>query len=296
VNKFIAGALSRRIARAASAAVLSSVPGAHRTIGFVRPPAGDAFGAFIDALAAVPPHAATKCEGWTVHELTAHLAAGSAEIADLVELELRGGPSRPTRAFDEREEPYRALPPGRLRRAFFEQSLRATVAIERLVNAGGGRRVAFTGVDLDAQTLVLHVESELVLHRWDLVGEDAVSIAALGNPRFAVHAATTVAAATPNVFPRRGGELGTVILRSVGGPDIAVTGGPTTTIGLAVDTDSGSVVTCHPAVRTLMLWGRTPGPALPAPTGAPDAVAAVVEMLRPAPRDEPIRTVSQPSP
>jgi hypothetical protein len=42
------------------------------------------------------------------------------------------------------------------------------------------------------------------------------------------------------------------------------------------------VVQCHLAARTLTLWGRSSGPVLPRPIGAPDAIAAVAEMLRPA--------------
>jgi uncharacterized protein (TIGR03083 family) len=283
VNKLVAELLSGPIARIACASALASVPQAHRSLSLVRPPARDAFVAFVRALESTDPHGRTQCAGWTVHELTAHLAAGSAEFADLIELELAGASSRHTRAFDEREAPYRALSSARLRRAFFEESLRAAVAVERLLGAKGRRRVPFTGVLLDAQSLMLHIESELILHRWDLVGDDATSIAALSDPRYAVHAATTAADMTPNVFPQRGGQQRTIILRASGGPDVAVSGGRTTTIRLAADDSSCPVVQCHPAARTLMLWGRTPGNALPRPTGVPDTVTAVIEMLRPGP-------------
>jgi hypothetical protein len=84
----------------------------------------------------------------------------------------------------------------------------------------------FTGVAVDAPTLILHIESELVLHRWDITGSDQVSIEALSDPRLAEHAVTTVAAMRPNVF----------------GPGAAVT----------------NVVDCHPADRTLLQWGRRP--------------------------------------
>jgi hypothetical protein len=47
--------------------------------------------------------------------------------------------------------------------------------------------------------------------------------------------------------------------------------------------DPAPVVLCHPAARTLMLWGRTPGAALSSPVGEPSSVDTVAEMLRPAP-------------
>ena len=132
-----------------------------------------AFGALADTLASVDSHAPTACAGWS-----------------------------------------RALPPKKLRRTFFAQALRATVAVERLAAADDGRRqVMFTGVALDAPTLILHIESELVLHRWDIVGSDAIGIAALSDSRLAEHALTTVAAMQPSVFGP-GGPVTNVTHRS----------------------------------------------------------------------------------
>ncbi|WP_166654545.1 maleylpyruvate isomerase N-terminal domain-containing protein [Mycobacterium sp. BK086] len=227
MNKVVVDVLDSRTSQASCARALAELPGATKVLQFLKPPAEKAFSALADTLTATDAHAPTACEGWTVHELTAHLAAGSAEIADLIQLELVEGRSRPTRDFEEREAPYRTLSPKKLRRSFFAEALRATVAVERLAAVDGGqRRVMFTGVAMDAPTLIQHIESELVLHRWDIVGSDAISMAALSDPRLAEHALTTVAAMQPNVF---------------------TSGGPVT-----------DVVHCDPAVRTLLLWGRRP--------------------------------------
>jgi uncharacterized protein (TIGR03083 family) len=241
-----------------------------------------AFGALADTLMSVDSTAPTACAEWSVHELTAHLAAGSAEIADLVELELAEGRTRSTRDFEEREAPYRSLSPVRLRDAFFTEALRANVAVQRLSTADEGRRrVLFTGIALDAPTLISHIESELVLHRWDIVGSDDIAIAALSDSQLAAHAAATVTAMQPNVFPLRSGPEQTILLRSPGVADIAVTGGSVTTLELAPGADDHPAVVCHPAVRTLLLWGRRPAPGLPQPVGNPENVAAVVAMLCP---------------
>jgi hypothetical protein len=166
---------------------------------------------------------------------------------------------------------------------FFEEALRATIAVERLLRADKSRCVAFTGARLDAETLILHIESELVLHRWDVGGSDETSIRALGDVRIGVHAATTVSGMKPNVFPSRAGEHETIILRAPGAPDIAVTGGPTTAIELAPPDQLYPVVECHPAARTLLLWGRSPTPGMPDPSGDPEVVEAVTAMLLPGP-------------
>lgn len=283
VNTSMIAALGRPSIQATCAWVLAELPGSVGLLRPVKPPASQAFIAFVQALHCADPQSPTRCAGWTVHELTAHLAAGSAEIADLIEDSLAGAPIRPTRDFEEREAPYRVLPPKELRRAFFRQALRATVAVDRLSQAGPTSRVAFTGALLDAATLVLHSESELIIHRWDIVGNDDTSIHALSDSRLAVHAATAVAAMKPNVFPPRAGEHETIILRSPGAADVTVTGGPVTTIELAAHDTTPPVVQCHPAVRTLLLWGRYPQPGLPEPVGEPQAVAAVIAMLRPHP-------------
>ncbi len=281
MNKLLVDALARRPVQRGCARMLSELPQATRVLPLVKAPAKAAFAAVAESLRTADPYTPTRCAGWAVHELTAHLAAGSAEIAELVELELAGKPARPTRDFDERESPYRALAPKVLRRSFFREALRAVAAIERLSAAGAGARVAFTGCLLDAPTLVLHVESELVLHRWDIVGSDETSVRALSDPRIGWHAVTTVVGMRPNVFPPRRGDVGTVILRSPGNRDVAVTGGAVTTIGPASKSVEGPVVRCHPAVRTLLLWGRQPERDLPAPEGDTDAVDAVTAMLRP---------------
>jgi uncharacterized protein (TIGR03083 family) len=247
----------------------------------VKSPAQESFIAFVEAMQSADPGAQTQCSGWTLHELTAHVAAGSAELADLIELDLTGATSRPTRDFEEREAPYRALPPRQLRRRFFEEALRAIVAVEKLRRIDSARRVAFTGALLDAPTLILHIESELVLHRWDIVGSDAISIKALSDTRIGIHAVTTVASMKPNVFPPRAGDHETIVLTAPGAPDIAVTGGPATSVQLAPLDHSCPVVKCHPAARTLLLWGRSPTSDLPDPTGASETVDAVIAMLRP---------------
>ena len=287
MNTLLISALGRQSIQTSCAWALAELPGAIRLLSLADTPAQEAFIAFARALLSSDPHSSTRCAGWTVHDLTAHLAAGSEEIADLIELELSGAATRPTRSFEEREEPYRALTPKGLRRQFFRQALRATVAMERLSKAGPDRRVAFTGALLDARTLLLHSESELVIHRWDIVGNDDVSIRSLSDPRLGAHAATTVAgiaATQPNVFPPRAGKPETIILRSPGTTDVAVTGGSVTTLAPAPHDTTHAVVECHPAARTLLLWGRCPQPGLPEPAGDPEAVAAVTAMLRPDPR------------
>jgi hypothetical protein len=65
--------------------------------------------AFLETLDGLAPTAATACAGWTVHEITAHMAAGADEIARLFEAYGEGLPVPATRGWEEREAPYRAM-------------------------------------------------------------------------------------------------------------------------------------------------------------------------------------------
>src|SRR5205085_4474731 len=90
------------------------------------------FLAFYDVLKDTPPEAPTACAGWTAHELVAHLTAGAEEMADLVERTLRDAPERPTRGFEEREAPWRAVPDDELRSALLGQGGRLMAALDEL--------------------------------------------------------------------------------------------------------------------------------------------------------------------
>lgn len=61
--------------------------------------------AFLEALDSTPPTALSACVGWTAHEVTAHLAAGAAEVSRHLDPFLRGDAVPATRGFEEREAP-----------------------------------------------------------------------------------------------------------------------------------------------------------------------------------------------
>src|SRR3954462_2004273 len=91
----------------------------------------DEVGEFFSTLLATPAHRATACRGWTAHELVAHLAAGAAEEAALIEAHLDGAPGRPTRSHEARELPYRALPDADLRDRLIANAGRLGTALAR---------------------------------------------------------------------------------------------------------------------------------------------------------------------
>lgn len=227
-----------------------TAPSGSGTIGAMDTLTTDAFTDLLLVLDAVDPAAPTRCAGWTVHDLVAHLAAGSQEIADLAEEAVRGEPPRPTRGFEEREAPLRALAPDVLRDRLVHEAGRVLASVGAVQAAG--LRVPFTGADFTGASLLLHGTSELVLHRWDIVGDD-LGLANLGHPKLTEHLVDTVAGLSPGVLPAVALDgAGPVTLRSPGQRDVVATAG-----SLRWGTE-GRVVELPAGERLLRLWGRDP--------------------------------------
>jgi hypothetical protein len=118
------------------------------------------------------------------------MSAGSEEMTRLIDARLARGPGAglgPTRPFEDREAPYRAMADRALRRRFVVNGLALTDAVLKLQGLGPEATVTFTGWDMTAAELIRHGESELILHRWDLVGSDATSLAMLSRPELLEH-------------------------------------------------------------------------------------------------------------
>jgi hypothetical protein len=70
----------------------------------------EAMRAFIETAAGVDGTAPIWCPGCSAHEIVAHVAAAAQERANVIEEHAAGRPGRPTRSWEEREAPFRALP------------------------------------------------------------------------------------------------------------------------------------------------------------------------------------------
>ena len=219
--------------------------------------------AFVATLLAASPSQLTACRGRTVHEVTAHLAAGSEEIADLIESHLAGAGPRPTRSFDEREAPYRAMDDATLRRHFFEQVERSKQARQRLAHHADDA-VLFTGRAMPAAESVTHFRSERAIHRWDIVGRDEIGWEMLARPDLTLHALKiltdmTVLPETLDNRLRAAGRSGDfeVRLRSEPHDDVVVShSGGSLAVRSEPPGDGRVDARLDPAARLLALWGR----------------------------------------
>ncbi len=225
-------------------------------------PAPNPVEAFIATLDATRPDAPTACVLWNAHEVTAHLAAALEETAELVEDVLDDHPNRPTRGFDQREAPYRALPDDELRRTLPQQVARAMTA---LTDRGPDESFEFFGRPFTAAQLRTHAGSEFSLHRWDICGDDLIGDELLSAPEVTSHAVDVL-----NTLPMldeapakrvsRGGLTNaTIAMRSPGQPDVALIssdGGARFTLSDGASLTGDLVLKTDAVNRLLTLWGR----------------------------------------
>lgn len=244
----------------------------------------DEIGEFFTTLLATPPHRRTACRGWTAHELVAHVAAGAAEEADLIDAHL-GGEPRPTRTFEAREPPYRALADDQLRECLVREAGRLSIALDQLAR-NVEDRVLFTGRAMSAADFAMHSRSECALHRWDLVGRDEIGWAMLGQPVLTQHALgvlTSMSTLPEAPANRLGGASARpemrAVIRSAPHDDVIVTvTGGTFAMSMQPINETAADVELDAAARLLLLWGRRE-PSAPidvyASGGAADALEAL---------------------
>jgi uncharacterized protein (TIGR03083 family) len=221
--------------------------------------------ALIATLDQVAPSAPTACSGWTAHDVVAHLAAGSKEIADLIEEKLSGQPTRPTRGFEDREIPFRALPNVELRAVWARQVQRKTEAQQALADLGADATFDFTGTALTVTQIATHSRSEAAIHRWDITGSDDLSDELLAQPELTGHAVSVLnampilnesarARAAHAQLPLH------IVLRAAGQPDVVLAGDADGDAHFEFAgegaADGDAVVSTDPAHRLLVLWGR----------------------------------------
>jgi uncharacterized protein (TIGR03083 family) len=220
--------------------------------------------ALMSTLSEVSPSAPTACVGWSAHHIVAHLAAGSKEIADLIEERLAGRPTRPTQLFEDREPRFRALADDELRAAWMRHAQRKGEALAEL---GDDNTFEFTGMSMTAAQIAMHSRSEAAIHRWDIAGSDAISDELLGQPELTAHAVSVLNAmpilneAGQKRMQHGGGRLPlSIVLSAVGQPDVVFSADSRGTARFdLVDEGTGvgdAVMRTDPAHRLLVLWGR----------------------------------------
>ncbi|MFD8817403.1 STAS domain-containing protein, partial [Streptomyces sp. NPDC059627] len=216
---------------------------------------------FVHAVQARRPDDGTWCEAWTVRDVLVHQTGNAEELARVLQAFLDGTPVQ-TRSFD-REAPYRRLSDTELWNAFLNRCERLTEVTEAAArDLPPDTEVMWTGRSVTAPFFAEHMREELILHRWDLTGDDRTAVEALTEPWMTEHSVVSVG--RPLLERGRTGlDLGPEgrvegRLRTPGMDDVVVTA-DADSCGIRLAAPEGpATIESDAAVRVLLLWGRRP--------------------------------------
>jgi hypothetical protein len=216
---------------------------------------------FVSAVQGRRPDDGTWCEAWTVRDVLAHQAANAEELARVLQAVLEGSPVE-TRGFD-REAPFRRMSDSELWSAFVvrcERLAEITAAAES--DLSPETEVMWTGRTVTVPFFAEHMREELILHRWDLTGDDRTALQALNEPWMTAHSVVSVG--RPLLVRGSAGlDLGPEgrvegRLRTPGTDDVVVSADADGT-GIRLAAPEGpATIESDAAVRVLLLWGRRP--------------------------------------
>lgn len=221
--------------------------------------------AFLAAVDAVPPSSPTACAGWNAHYIAAHLAAGAKEIADLIDESVPGRASRPTRDFEERETPFRALPHDKLLHRLVAENERKVAAWDALSQRREDPAIEFTGTRVTVEEFKTHSRSESAIHRWDLLGDDDTATELLAQPELTTHAVKMlnrmqILKESAQAMGRRAGEIDAapvrIVFHSPNRRDVVLIASAESSRFELADgiVEGDATVATDPANRLLVLW------------------------------------------
>lgn len=214
---------------------------------------------FVDAVRRHGPDAGTWCEAWTVRDIVVHQAGNAEELARVLGGHLAGERAA-TRGFEEREGPLRALNDADLWDALTERMATLNDVAAAAEGVPADTDVAWTGRTMKVPWFAEHMREELVLHSWDITGDEPAARARLAEPWMTTHSVLAVgrpllAKGAKQLEP---GERIEARLRADGTDDVVVAADPDqVTIGFA-EPDGPATLETDAAARVLLLWGRRP--------------------------------------
>jgi uncharacterized protein (TIGR03083 family) len=217
--------------------------------------------AFAAAVQQRSPDAGTWCEAWTVRDIVVHQAGNADELGRVLAQHLSGIATR-TRPFSEREAPYRAMADADLWATFLHRLDQLSEIAQAAAERDPDTDVAWTGRTMKIGWFAEHMREELVLHRWDVTGDDTVARSDLGTSWMTEH---SVRAVGRPLLARGAAQLavdsdGPVEgrLRVAGCDDVLVRADADGTAIELVPPEGPAAIETDAAARTLLLWGRRP--------------------------------------
>jgi hypothetical protein len=195
-----------------------------------------------------------------VRDIVAHQAGNAEELARVLGAHLEGETVE-TRGFELREGPLRAMNDADLWDALLDRMATLNEVAVAAEAIPADTDVAWTGRTMKVPWFAEHMREELVLHGWDITGDDAAAQAQLAEPWMTTH--SVVAVGRP-LLAKGAKELGPgerieARLRVPDTDDIFLSADADhTTVGFA-DALGPATLETDAAARVLLLWGRRPG-------------------------------------
>jgi Mycothiol maleylpyruvate isomerase N-terminal domain len=218
--------------------------------------------AFLEAIADADSGAISSCDGWTAHEIAAHVAGIAVEVNRHLDPFLQGDPVPTTRSFEEREAPLQAMEHEDLlhRLDAEEERMRTLVADVLAVNPDSV--IPWTGRRMAVAKFIPHLRDEHALHRWDVVGDDELGITLLSQADLTAHSVLVLGRILLVAGRARDSDPDAdfyVSLRSEGERDhsVRVQDGEAALGWHDVASHQPGVIS-DPAARHLFIWGRHP--------------------------------------
>lgn len=213
----------------------------------------------MDAVRGHGPDAGTWCEAWTVRDIVVHQAGNAEELARVLGSHLEGQPVA-TRSFEEREGPLRGLNDSDLWDALLDRMAILNEVAVAADEAPADTDVAWTGRTMKVPWFAEHMREELVLHSWDITGDEPAAQARLAEPWMTTHSVVAVGkpllAKGAKLLSQ--GERIEARLRADGTDDVVLAAdSDQVTIGLA-EPEGPATLETDAAARVLLLWGRRP--------------------------------------
>jgi hypothetical protein len=218
--------------------------------------------AFLETVGDADPGAISSCDGWTVHEVAAHVTGIAVEVNRHLDPFLQGDPVPMTRSFEEREAPLQAMEHEDLLFRLDAEEQRMRTLVAAVLDVDPESVIPWTGRRMEVATFIPHLRNEHALHRWDVVGDDELGITLLSQADLTAHSVLALGRILLVAGRARDRDPDAdfyASLRSEGERDISVLvlDGEASLCWDDVASDQPGVVS-DPAARHLFIWGRHP--------------------------------------
>lgn len=218
--------------------------------------------AFLETIVSTDPGSITWCDGWTAHEIAAHVTGIAVEVNRHLSPFLQGDSVPKTRSFEEREAPLQSMDHDDLLVLFESEERRMRDLVAAVLEMNPDSVIPWTGRHMAVAKFIPHLRNEHALHRWDVVGEDQVASVLIGQRELTEHSVEVlgqillVAGRSHDPAPHEDFDA---CLRTEGESDLYVlVRDQEATLSWDGPSDCQQIVECDAAARQLFIWGRHP--------------------------------------